>query len=113
MNQTDRITSFAEFWPFYVGEHSHPTNRLLHFVGTSGALLCWLAFLFTLNFWFLPLGLVVGYGCAWVGHFFVERNKPASFNYPLWSFAADWRMWWLMLTGRMNTEITRLAHSGR
>jgi hypothetical protein len=113
MNQTDRITSFAEFWPFYVGEHSHPTNRLLHFVGTSGALACWLAFLFTLNFWFLPLGLVVGYGCAWVGHFFIERNKPASFNYPLWSFAADWRMWWLMLTGRMNTEITRLAHSGR
>jgi hypothetical protein len=113
MNQTDRITSFAEFWPFYVGEHSHPTNRLLHFVGTSGALTCWLAFLFTLKFWFLLLGLVVGYGCAWVGHFFVERNKPASFNYPLWSFAADWRMWWLTLTGRMNTEITRLAHSGR
>lgn len=113
MNQSDRIANFAEFWPFYVGEHSHPRNRLLHFVGTSCALCCWLAALFTLNFWFLLLGLIVGYGCAWVGHFFVERNKPASFNYPLWSFAADWRMWWLMLTGRMGTEITRLAHSDR
>lgn len=109
----NHINRFAEFWPFYVGEHSHAANRLMHFVGTSGALGCWLVFIFTLKFWFLLLGLVFGYGCAWIGHFFIERNKPASFKYPLWSFAADWRMWWLMLTGQMENEIARCAQIER
>jgi hypothetical protein len=106
-----RIMSFAEFWPFYLGEHHHPVNRLLHFIGSSLGLVCGCAFLYTLNVWLLPLGLLLGYGFAWVGHFFVERNKPASFNYPLWSFRADWKMWFCMLTGKINTELKRASVS--
>ncbi|HEX4950769.1 MAG TPA: DUF962 domain-containing protein [Blastocatellia bacterium] len=104
-----RITSFAEFWPFYLGEHRHPLNRILHFVGSSLGLVCWFGFLYTLNVWLIPLGLVLGYGGAWVGHFFIEKNKPASFSYPLWSFMADWRMWFCMLTGRIHSELKRAS----
>ncbi len=102
-----RLTSFEEFWPFYVREHSHPLNRRLHFIGSSLGLVCLCLCLYTGNLFFIPLGLLLGYGFAWVGHFFIERNKPASFNYPLWSFRADWKMWALMLTGRMNVEVER------
>lgn len=102
-----RLTSFAEFWPFYLGEHRHPLNRTLHFVGSSLGLVCWIGFLSTFNYWLIPLGLLLGYGCAWIGHFFIEKNKPASFTYPLWSFLADWRMWFCMLTGRINAELQR------
>jgi hypothetical protein len=59
------------------------------------------------NWRFIPLGLLLGYGFAWVGHFFIERNKPASFHYPLWSFRGDWKMWALMLRGRMQAEVER------
>ena len=107
---SNRMESFADFWPFYLGEHRHPANRLLHFIGTSAALACWVGFIVTLQPLWVLLGLFIGYGCAWVGHFFIERNRPASFNYPLWSFVADWRMWALMLTGRLNAELARLAH---
>lgn len=102
-----RITSFTEFWPFYVREHAHPLNRQLHFIGSSCGLICLVAVLFTLNWLFIPLGLVIGYGFAWIGHFFIEKNKPASFNYPFWSLCADWKMWALMLVGRMHPEIER------
>lgn len=64
------------------------------------------------NLWFIPLGLVLGYGFAWTGHFFIEHNKLTTFQYPLWSFKADWKMWFLMLTRRMQMEVeraTRLA----
>ena len=101
------INSFEEFWPFYVCEHSHPLNRQLHFIGSSLGLLCLCACFYTDNLLFIPLGLVLGYGFAWVGHFFIEHNKPASFKYPLWSFRADWKMWSLMLAGKMNTEVER------
>lgn len=101
------ITNFAEFWPFYVREHSSALNRRLHFVGSSCGLVCLVAGIYTQNWLFIPLGLVIGYGFAWVGHFFVEKNKPASFKYPLWSFRADWQMWALMLTGRMESEVER------
>ena len=104
-----RITSFAAFWPFYLGEHRNSVNRQLHFLGTSLGLVCWLSFLYTLNFWLIPLGFVLGYGCAWVGHFFIEHNKPASFKYPLWSLLADWRMWFCMLTGKINSELKRAS----
>jgi hypothetical protein len=105
-----RPRSFAEFWPFYVSEHRQPLNRALHFIGSTGALFCLLATLATGQWLLIPAGLVIGYGCAWTGHFFVEHNKPASFKYPLWSFIADWKMWSLMLTGKMNGEVQRIAH---
>jgi hypothetical protein len=102
-----RIANFEEFWPFYVREHANALNRQLHFIGSSCGLVCLFAGLYTLNWLFIPLGLVIGYGFAWVGHFFFEKNKPASFNYPLWSFRADWKMWALILTGRMQAEVER------
>jgi hypothetical protein len=101
------ITSFGKFWLFYVHEHSHPLNRQLHFIGSSLGLVCLCTCFYTGNLLFIPLGLLLDYGFAWIGHFFIERNKPASFKYPLWSFRADWKMWALMLAGRMNSEVER------
>lgn len=94
-----------------MSEHSHPLNRLLHFVGSSLGLLCVLAAFITSNLWLILLSLVLGYGCAWIGHFFIEHNKPATFTYPLWSFMGDWKMWALTLTGRMNEEVQRVART--
>lgn len=107
MNREDRIKSFADFWPYYVREHSTRGCRLLHFIGSTLGLGCLGGAFLTANLWLIPLGFVLGYGFAWVGHFFVEHNKPATFQYPLWSFLSDWKMWWLMLTGRMQTEVER------
>ncbi len=105
-----RFQSFAEFWPYYVREHSQPACRALHFIGSTLALVILGTMFYTQNWWLLLAGLVVGYGCAWVGHFFIEHNRPATFKYPLWSFIGDWKMWSLMLTGRMRAEVDR-AHA--
>jgi hypothetical protein len=105
-----RFQSFAEFWPYYVREHSQPACRALHFIGSTLALVILGTMFYTQNWWLLLAGLVVGYGFAWVGHFFIEHNRPATFKYPLWSFIGDWKMWGLMLTGRMRSEVDR-AHA--
>ncbi len=107
----NRITSYDEFWLFYIREHSHPLNRQLHFSGSSLGLVCLAAWFCTGNLLFFPLGLLIGYGFAWAGHFFVEKNKPASFSYPLWSLRSDWKMWALMLTGRLQPEIARAVRT--
>ena len=99
----ERIKSFEEFWPFYVAEHSDPTCRKLHFAGTS------LALLLATNPLTWPLVPVAGYGFAWVGHFKFEKNKPASFKYPLWSLRADFVMWRKIASGQMQAELER-AH---
>lgn len=102
------IKSFEEFWPYYVAEHSRPATRALHFAGTATALAC-VATLAAKGKWkWLPAALAPGYAAAWVGHFLVEKNKPATFKYPLWSFLADQKMFGLMLTGRMDEEIEKL-----
>ncbi|MCI0339375.1 MAG: DUF962 domain-containing protein [Acidobacteria bacterium] len=111
MNPSERIKSFQEFWPYYVREHSRPGCRLLHFIGSSAGLICLIVSLFTGKLWLILLGLLIGYGFAWTGHFFIEHNKPATFKYPLWSFISDWKMWSLMLTGQMNAEVERALHS--
>jgi hypothetical protein len=102
---TDRLGSFEEFWPFYVSQHRHPMNRALHVIGTSGVILCLAG-----GFWH-PLLLLMcpltGYGFAWVGHFMVEHNRPATFTYPLWSIRGDFRMFRLALMGRMKPEVVR------
>ena len=100
--------NFEEFWPFYMGEHRNPVCRALHYTGTlSGAAIA-LTGVATLNPFLIPAGLVAGYGPAWVGHFFIEKNKPASFKHPLWSFMGYWKMVSLFLTGRIDAEIARL-----
>jgi hypothetical protein len=106
-----RITSFGEFWPFYVGEHRLPACRGLHYFGTSLGALWAVVAVATRNPLLLPLALVFGYGPAWIAHFFLERNKPASFGYPLWSFMADWKMLSFAIRGKMADEVTRLYGS--
>jgi hypothetical protein len=96
-----RYATFAEFYPFYLGEHSNRTCRRLHFVGTTTGLGCLLQAFSTLNFWWLLVGLAAGYACAWVGHYFFEHNRPATFTYPLYSFVGDWVMWKDILTGKI------------
>lgn len=107
------LNSFAEFWPFYVAEHSRPATRALHAAGTITATVLLVAALASGRWWLAPLAFVPGYGAAWVSHFFIEHNKPASFRYPLWSFIADYKMVALMLAGRMNGEVEKAASSKR
>lgn len=99
-----QLKSFSEFWPYYLGEHRLPRNRLLHYFGTffSTVLLVWV--LLSQNWWLIPLVLVTGYGPAWIGHFFLEKNRPATFIYPFWSLAADYKMFYFALTGRLKQE---------
>ena len=96
-----RFQTFAEFWPYYLGEHSQPLTRALHYVGSLAAVALLVTLIATGRWWLFPMAFVPGYGLAWVGHFFVEKNRPATFTYPLWSFMGDWKMLALMLTGRM------------
>ncbi len=106
---SERFNSFAEFWPYYVSEHSKFGTRLLHLIGTTTAL-AFLVFLIVWGRWWLfPLALIPGYGAAWIGHFFIEKNKPATFQYPLWSFIGDYKMIALMMTGKMDTEVKRVT----
>ena len=93
--------SFGAFYPFYLSQHAHRTCRRLHFVGTTLGLACVITAVITGNLWWIAAGLVAGYALAWVGHFFFEKNKPATFNYPLYSFIGDWAMWRDMLSGRI------------
>jgi hypothetical protein len=94
----ERYKSFSEFWPFYVSEHSKPATRLLHLIGTASAIGLIVYVIASGKWWLFFLGLIPGYGCAWLAHFFIEKNKPATFKYPLWSFMGDYKMiaWMLM-----------------
>ena len=109
--ENDRITNYTEFWDFYVQEHSQPLTRLLHFIGTSLAIVLLVWFVKNGTYLYLPLCLVVGYGFAWGSHFFIEKNKPATFQYPLWSFISDYKMMFYMLTGKMNAEVERVSEN--
>ena len=100
-----RIDNYAEFWKFYVREHSNKTNRRLHFLGSTGALACLTAAIVKRDPKFILAGLVAGYGGAWIGHFAFEKNVPATFKYPLWSFVSDWKMYAKILTGTMDQEV--------
>ncbi|NTZ42611.1 DUF962 domain-containing protein [Altererythrobacter sp. SALINAS58] len=104
---TDKYESFREFWPFYLREHSRPMTRALHYIGTTLVVLIALAALLAGEWWILVAMPLAGYFFAWIAHFRVERNRPATFTYPLWSLAADFRMWWFWLTGRLKPELDR------
>jgi hypothetical protein len=93
--------SFAEFYAFYLSEHRHPVSRVLHYLGTWGSVLCVAAFIASGKLLWLAGAGLSGYTFAWIGHFRFERNKPATFRYPFYSFASDFRMWWELNTGRL------------
>ena len=106
-----RFRRYRAFWPYYVSEHSRPGTRRMHFVGTTGSV----ALIVVAGVLGEPLlliaALVCGYFFAWLSHLLIERNRPATFTYPLFSLAGDFHMWALMWQGRMNAEVERLSAS--
>lgn len=102
MKDKERIQSYKEFYPFYLAEHSNRISRLLHCIGTSIVLALALTGIIERNpYWFIFIPLV-GYGFAWVGHFFFEKNIPATFQYPLWSLRSDFKMYFDVISGKLS-----------
>jgi len=95
------FSSFADFYPAYLAEHGNRTCRILHFIGSTCALICIALALLLANPWWLSGAVASGYGFAWIGHFFFERNRPMTFKHPLYSLMGDWVMYWQMLAGRL------------
>jgi hypothetical protein len=109
MTTNETIETFEEFWPHYVHAHRDPRNRALHYAGTTAVLGTVAAATVTFNPGWLLLAPIVGYGPAWVGHFVFEKNKPATFEHPLWSLRGDFKMYLLALRGRMGAEVERVC----
>lgn len=99
---SDRYASFREFYPFYLSEHRNRNCRRLHFAGSALGLACLVIAIAAADAWFLVFGLVVGYAFAWAGHLFFEKNRPATFRHPLYSFIGDWAMFRDILTRRID-----------
>ena len=95
------IKNFEEFYPFYLKEHSNPINRLLHVIGTTIVLSLLLTAIWHRNPYWLVFIPISGYGFAWIGHFFFEKNEPATFKYPLWSLQSDFKMYFDILSNKI------------
>ena len=95
-----RFASFREFYPYYLDEHRNRTSRRLHFIGSCGVLVLLGVALWQRNGGWVLAALVCGYGFAWVGHFFFEKNRPATFKYPLWSLMGDFRLFFETISGK-------------
>lgn len=102
-----RFASFAEFWPHYLREHSRADTRAMHYAGTSLVVALAIGAIASGNLLWLVALPIAGYFFAWVGHLALEKNRPATFTHPLWSLAADFRMWFLWLTGRLARELEK------
>ncbi|WP_449467460.1 Mpo1-like protein [Stenotrophomonas humi] len=96
-----QFSSFRQFYPYYLQEHRNVVSRRLHFIGSWGVLACVAMALWQWNGGWLLAALPCGYGFAWVGHFFFEKNRPATFRHPFYSFAGDWVMFVDILRGRV------------
>ena len=101
------IKAYREFWPFYLEEHSKPSTRTIHFIGTALVFAVLIAAIATRVWWLLLLMPVAGYGFAWFSHFFVEHNRPATFTYPVWSLFSDFRMFFVWLSGGLDGELKK------
>ncbi|MEO6730145.1 MAG: DUF962 domain-containing protein [Ferruginibacter sp.] len=111
-----KYKSFWSFYPYYLTEHSDASNRLLHFVGTGLIIAFLITGILLKNWWFIAAIPFCGYSFAWMGHFFIEKNQPATFTYPLYSLGSDFVMFWHILTGQINkklTEANRIIHNDR
>lgn len=111
VHEERRFASFREFWPFYVSEHAQAGTRLLHFIGSTLVLLTVALAILTARPLLLLLAPLAGYGCAWIGHFGIEKNRPATFKYPVYSFIGDWVMYIKTLTGTMRAEVAAAVKS--
>jgi len=110
---SDGLTSYDRFWPFYLNEHAKLATKKWHVAGTGTGLVCHFILVWiTRSMWWFPLGFVFGYFCAWYSHFFIEKNRPATFRHPYWSFFADFEQFWLMVLGWMPAELERLSSTG-
>lgn len=96
----DKFKSFKEFYPYYLSEHSNPKTKLLHFIGTAISLCLFIYALYSQAYWLIPVGIIQGYAWAWVSHFFIEKNRPATFTYPRWSFMGDFVMFYEIILGK-------------
>jgi hypothetical protein len=105
MTQTNDISTYSQFWPYYLREHAKPLTRAIHFLGTALAVITLGAATILGSGWLLLAALAIGYGPAWYAHFFIERNRPATFPFPLWSLISDFRMTGLWLSGRLSKEL--------
>jgi hypothetical protein len=102
MNEKNqKFNTFREFYPYYLAEHANLTCRRLHVIGSTLVILVVIAAVLTSNWYLLWLMPLIGYGFAWVGHFFFEKNRPATFKNPLYSLAGDWVMYWQVITGKI------------
>ncbi|WP_199118559.1 DUF962 domain-containing protein [Pedobacter sp. ASV28] len=95
-----KYKSLQEFYPFYLSEHQNFTSRILHFIGTGLVLLALITGVLFHDWRFLAIIPFLGYGFAWIGHFFFEKNKPATFQYPFYSLASDFILFWDLLSGK-------------
>jgi hypothetical protein len=109
----ERISTYREFWPYYLREHARPATRAIHLLGTAVATASLIALIWTGNLRFAVGALVGGYGPAWIAHFFVEHNRPATFTHPLWSLMSDYRMAVSWLTGQLDRELTKAGVNPR
>ena len=105
--------SFTDFWPHYLREHSRSSTRALHYAGTSLVVALAIVALASGRYRLLIALPIAGYAFAWAGHALLERNRPATFTHPLWSLAADFKMWALWLAGRLGPELERAGVNQR
>jgi hypothetical protein len=112
MSESARIACYREFWPFYLRQHANPTTRVWHIAGTGAASVFLLAAILTFSYALLIAALMAGYGPAWIAHFFVEKNRPATFRYPLWSLISDYRMAAAWIAGTLGRELEKAGVAG-
>ena len=110
MSDKTDFKDMNEFWPFYVGEHKEPLNRALHFIGTSNFIFWLTTAIVRRDYRFVFLAIFLAYGFAWTGHFFVEKNRPATFRYPLKSLVGDFKMYAKIWQRQMEKELAQIKN---